>query len=346
MANQTRQLAELLEGERALVDVVQTNAPYRPAWIVRFPVVRAAFRLLPYLVALWRTAGRCDVFHVMANSGWAWHLFAAPAIWMAWLRGVPAIVNYRGGEAATFLARSSGLVNLTLRRAACLVVPSRFLQTVFQRYGMLAQVLPNVIDLGRFRPRDAATVHGAHLVVTRNLEPIYDNASALRAFAMVREKRPEALLTIAGSGPDAPRLRALAGELGMVEAVRFAGRLDRDAMAALYRDADICVNASLADNAPNSLLEAMASGVAVVSTNVGGVPFLVEHDKTALLVPPQNPQAMAQALLRVLDDEALRHRLVRAGLLQVQRHTWAQIAPRLAAAYRSALATAAATAKA
>ncbi|HET9645641.1 MAG TPA: glycosyltransferase, partial [Burkholderiaceae bacterium] len=99
MANQTRQLAELLEREGASVLLVQTNAPYRPAIVGRVPVIRAAFRLLPYIASLWRAAGRSDVLHVMANSGWSWHLFAAPAIWIARLRGIPAVVNYRGGEA-------------------------------------------------------------------------------------------------------------------------------------------------------------------------------------------------------------------------------------------------------
>ena len=80
MANQTRQLAELLRAEGAQVEVVQVNAPYRPAWAERLKGVRALFRLLPYLLHLWRGCGRADVVHVMANSGWSWHLFAAPAV--------------------------------------------------------------------------------------------------------------------------------------------------------------------------------------------------------------------------------------------------------------------------
>ncbi len=346
MANQTRQLANLLQREHAVVELVQTNALIWPAALAGLRVVRAAFRLLPYLFALWRAAGRNDVFHVMANSGWAWHLFAAPAIWIAGVRRVPAVVNYRGGQAQVFLARSPALLRCTVRRSAALVVPSGFLQAIFERHGITAQVVPNVVDLAFFRPRDASVAAGAHLVVTRHLEPIYDNATALRAFALVLRQRPDARLSIAGSGPDEPRLRALAVELGVRDAVAFEGGLDRDAIAALYRDADICINPSLADNAPNSLLEAMASGVAVVSTDVGGVPFLVEHDKTALLVAPQDADAMAREVLHLLGDAVLRERLVRNALQLVQRHTWVQVAPRLAAVYREALATAAATARA
>ena len=335
MANQTRQLAELLTEAGAKVLVVQTNEPYHPAWIGRVPMIRASFRLGPYLVRLWRAAGRSGIFHVMANSGWSWHLFAAPAIWIAWARGVPVVVNYRGGEAASFLARSRAIVHWTMRRAKALAVPSQFLAEVFGRFGMASEVVPNIVDLQRFRPGQRSA-SGARLLVARNLEPIYDNATALRAFALLRQQRPDALLTIAGSGPQLVELQALAIQLGVHDAVTFAGRLDRDAMAIAYREADVVLNPSLVDNMPNSLLEAMASGVPVVSTDVGGVPFIAEHERTALLVPPGQPDAMASAVARVLSDATLAQTLRTAGLAEVQRYTWPEVAPQLAAVYRRA----------
>lgn len=337
MANQTRQLAELLAAASASVTLVQTNAPYRPAWVGRVPMLRAFFRLGPYLLALWRTTGRSDVIHLMANSGWSWHLFAAPAIWVAWLRGVPVVVNYRGGEAGGFLARSAGVVRWSMARAARLIVPSGFLRQVFEQHGMAASIVPNIVDLQRFRPGAGAPADAPHLMVARNLEPLYDNATALRAFALVRTELPQARLTIAGTGPDAASLQALAAELGIAEAVHFAGRLDREAMAALYRACTLSINPSLADNMPNSVLESLASGVPVVSTDVGGVPFLVQDGVTALLVKPGNPRAMADAVLRLLRDPALAQRLAGSGLQEVQRYTWARVAPELGAVYRAAV---------
>src|SRR5690348_3105881 len=136
MANQTRQLTSLLHKEGIEVEVVQVNAPYRPQWIGSLRGVRALFRLLPYLRRLWIVAGRAHLFHVMANSGWAWHLCAAPAVWIAKLRGVPVVINYRGGHAQTFFERSFFLIAPTMRLADSLVVPSRFLEQVFARFGM------------------------------------------------------------------------------------------------------------------------------------------------------------------------------------------------------------------
>ncbi|MBP1202276.1 glycosyltransferase involved in cell wall biosynthesis [Duganella sp. 1411] len=339
MANQTLQLNELLLRDGHRVELVQMNAPYAPAWAGRIPVLRAGVRLLPYLWRLWRVSGQVQLLHVMANSGWSWHLFAAPAIWIARLRGCPVVVNYRGGEADAFLQRAADWVGPSLRRAAALVVPSGYLEAVFRRHGFDSIVVPNVINLERFGAADAAppASRAPSVLVARHLEPIYDNQTALRAFALLAARYPAARLVIAGSGPEAGMLAALAEHLGIAEAVRFTGRVDNAEMAALYREADIMLNPSLVDNMPNSVLEALAGGVAVVSTDVGGVPYLVEHGRTALLVPPQDPQAMADAMLKLLAEPELTRRLRQAGLQLAAQYTWAQVRPRLLKVYHSVI---------
>ncbi len=340
MANQTRQLAELLRADDATVCLVQTNAPYRPAWIGSLRGVRALFRLVAYVHALWHAAGRSDLFHVMANSGWSWHLFAAPAIWVARARHVPVVVNYRGGEAGEFLARSHRLVRWSMKSAVQLIVPSGFLRQTFARFGMPAGEVPNIIDLERFAPGAVADkrtrTHAPQLVVARNLEPLYDNATAIRALAIVRQSHAQATLVIAGTGPDEARLKRLITAMGLQECIRFTGRLERDAMAELYRQSDCCLNPSLADNMPNSVLEALACGVPVVSTNVGGVPYIVEHETSALLVPPGDAEAMAAAVNRLLAQPALAERLRQAGLREVQRYTWSAVRPMLSRVYGEA----------
>ena len=323
MANQTRQLAELLQREGVEVTIVQVNRAYRPSVVGRIRGVRALFRLVPYAVQLWRVADRVDLVHVMANSGWSWHLFAVPAIWIARTRGITVLVNYRGGDAASFLARAGASVRRTLGWANALVVPSGFLQRIFDRHGIASEVVPNIVDLDRFHPAEAAARPlVAHLVVARNLEPIYDIATGLRAFALVRHAVPDARLTVAGSGPELGTLRSLSMELGVAGAVDFCGALDREQMAALYRKATVVLNPSRVDNMPNSVLEAMATGVPVVSTNVGGVPFVLRDGVTGLLVAPGDPAAMAKAVERLLADGNLAAQIRDAALRDVQQYAW------------------------
>jgi len=142
---------------------------------------------------------------------------------------------------------------------------------------------------------------------------------------------------VAGSGPTRMALEHLCSEIGIGEAVCFTGTLDNDRMAELYRSTDVLLNPSLADNMPISLLEAMASGVPIVTTNVGGIPYLVEDGITALLVPPRNPDAMADAALRLIGDPALAARLIAAGQESAQRYAWPNVRVALLGVYARAL---------
>jgi Glycosyltransferase len=336
MANQTRQLAQLLASEGCEVTVVQVNAPYQPAWVARLRGVRALFRLFPFVRRLWRGTRGAELVHVMANSGWAWHFFAAPAIWIAWMRGVPVVVNYRGGDADAFFARQFRLIRPTLARAGVVVVPSAFLNAIFGKYGVAASIVPNVVNLDAFFPA-AALPDKPHLLVTRNLEPIYDIGVVIRAFAIVAARHDEARLTVAGSGPDRTMLERTAAELGVADRVRFTGRVDNADLPAFYRAASVVVNASLVDNLPISLLEAMASGVPIATSDVGGIPYVVQHEVTALLVPARDPAAMADAVLRLLEDRPLALRLREAGIEAAQRYAWPNVRGELFAGYARVL---------
>ena len=341
MANQTAQLARLLRAEGAVVELVAVNAPYRPAWAGRIRGVRAFARLVPFLARLWSAAGRADVVHIMANSDWSWHLAAAPAVWIASRRRVPSVVNYRGGGADAFFRREIASIRPTLARCSSIVVPSAFLLRVFEQYGFQAVIVPNVVDLERFAPADpprapSETLRAPHLVVTRHLEAIYDIGTALRALRLVRERFPAATISIAGSGAERAPLEALAESLAIREAVTFTGRLENDRMAALYRGADLVLNTSLVDNMPISILEALASGVPVVSTNVGGIPDLVRDGITATLVEPDDPAAMAAAAIDLLASADLRADRVRAGLEHVRQFTWDEVRTKLSSEYARA----------
>jgi glycosyltransferase involved in cell wall biosynthesis len=326
MANQCRQLASFLSGESVDVLVVRTNAPYQPAWLGRIRFVRAPARLLPYLFHLWRGIGRADVVHIFANSGWAWHLFAAPAIWISRLRRRPVVINYRGGGAEEFLKHAPGFVVRTMASASSLITPSGYLRAVFAKVGLPAQIIPNIIDLERFRPADQPrSPRTAHIVVTRNLEKIYDIQAAICALGLLRAHLPHARLTIAGAGPERAGLEAMVTSLSLGDAVTFTGRIDNAQIADLYRSADVMLNPSLVDNMPISVLEAFASGVVVVSTNVGGVPHVAEDGRTALLIPPGDAAAAAEALRKVLTDGPLARRLTAAALIEVQAYSWERV---------------------
>lgn len=334
MANQCEQLVRLLQSEGVAVELVRTNSPYRPRWVGYIPMLRAIFRMVPYLANLWRMAGRVQVMHVLANSGWAWHLFVTPAVLIARMRAVPVIVNYRGGNAAPFFAQAPGYVVTMLASASLRVTPSVFLQRVFASHRLSAEVIPNIIDLSRFTPAPLRSFGDSpHLIITRNLEPIYDIATAIRAFVPVRKAFAGARLTIAGSGQELANLQALVASLHLGDCVQFTGRIDNACIAALYASADCMLNPSTVDNMPISILEAFASGVPVVSTCAGGIPDVVRHGVSGLLVPIGDDAAMAREVLRILQNREIALGLRQAGVADVEKYAWPHVRAKWLDAY-------------
>lgn len=141
-------------------------------------------------------------------------------------------------------------------------------------------------------------------------------------------------MTIAGTGPERDRLIAQAETLGLASALTFSGRIDNAEIPALYASADCMLNPSTVDNMPISILEALASGVPVVSTNAGGIPDMVEDGVSALLVPIGNAAVMAQATIRILSDRALADAQRAAGLADVARYAWPRVREQWFAVYR------------
>ena len=130
-------------------------------------------------------------------------------------------------------------------------------------------------------------------------------------------------------GPDKDgsmeEVRSRAAQLGVHDRVNFPGRVPKAEVPQWLDRGDIFLNTTNADNTPVSVMEAMACGLPVVSTHVGGVPYLIEDGKDGLLVPPSNPSAMADAVRQLLKDPVLAGRLSRSAFLKVQRWDWGEI---------------------
>ena len=160
------------------------------------------------------------------------------------------------------------------------------------------------------------------------LDPVKDQAGLIRAFAKVRSAHPEALLVVVGDGPCRAELQDVAAASGQGDHVRLLG--NRDDIPAVMSALDVFVLPSIAEGISNTILEAMASGLPVVATRVGGNPELVEDGIGGALVPRQDPSALAAAIAAYVADPELRRR---HGLASRQRATGHFSLERMAEAY-------------
>jgi glycosyltransferase involved in cell wall biosynthesis len=204
------------------------------------------------------------------------------------------------------------------------------------------------VDATLFSPegpslRAAIGATGPVVLCVSRLVPIKNVALFVDAMAVVHRARPDARAIIAGDGPLEHALKQRAAVLGLGDVIRFAGYVDQRDLPQWYRAADVFVLSSDFDNSPNVVLEAMATGLPVVATNVGGVADFVDLPQGGALVPKGDAASMATEILALLDDDRRRRE---AGAFNRQRATtmfsWRTSAEQLLAAYQHALAARAA----
>jgi L-malate glycosyltransferase len=294
--------------------------------------VRTIVTQLAYWPLLLKELRRADVVHVFSASYASFLLAPLPAVLVARLLGKPVLMNYRSGQAPDHLRRSA-ITRATLRRVDGNAVPSRFLHDLFGQFGIASVIIPNIVDVERFRFRRRGTFR-PRVLSTRNFETLYNLTCTLRAFRIIQDRHPDATLTLVGGGSQEPALRRLASELALHH-VTFAGRVAPDDIWRNYADADIYLQTPDIDNMPSSVLEAFASGCAVVSTNAGGVPAILTHEVHGLLAPVNDHTAVAAAVLRIVDQPELATRFAEAALAACSRYQWSSVREQWVQLYRS-----------
>lgn len=315
-------LAEIPELSMSFLPVnPRLSAPL--SLLQRVDYVRTIVNSIAYgLSLLWRVP-RTDVVHAFSASYWSFLLAPVPAMLVGRLFGKRVILNYRSGEADDHLANWRTAAPL-MRLAHRIVVPSDYLVDIFARHGLKAMAVPNFVEIERLPHRRRDILRPVFLS-NRNFQALYNVSCVLRAFARIQDRMPEAELIVVGDGPLRERLRSESNALSLRN-VDFVGAVPPDRMAALYDKADVYLNAPDIDNMPNSILEASACGLPMVTSDAGGIPYIVRHDVTALLTPCNDAAALAAAAFRLFDEPGLALRLAAAAHAEILgRYTWPSV---------------------
>lgn len=301
----------------------------------RIKYVRTLTNLLIHVSQLLKMTRRYDVVHVFSAAYWSFVVSAFPAMVIARLLGKRVVLNYHSGEAEDHLTRWGRFAIWPMRLAHDIVVPSGYLVKVFGDFGLHAQVVFNFIEADQipFRPRrEFAPI----ILSNRNLQPLYNVGCTIRGFARIQRQFPAAKLIVVGSGPDRPALESLVANLG-IRSVEFSGAVSQNEMISIYDAADIFVSTPNVDNMPMSLLEAFASGLPVVSTNVGGVPYLITDGVTGLMIPPNDDQALATAVARIVREPEFGTRLSQNARVEIEhKYVWNAVRPVWLSVYQAA----------
>lgn len=326
LGGQSRQAVRLLTGLSEEPSLCMAFLPHNPrlpeplSFLQQIKYVRTLCTTLLYWALLLARVWRYDIVHIFSASYYSYLLSVAPAILVARLYGKKVILNYRSGEAEDHLANWKLSAIPTMRLADVIVVPSGYLVEIFARFGLQARAIHNMVELDRFGYRERRPLRPVFLT-SRLLEPLYNVGCVLRAFALIQQRYPEASLTVAADGWMRGELEQLARDLNL-RATEFIGRVPFEQMPAMYDSADVYLTATNLDNMPGSITESMASGLPVVTTNAGGIPYIVTHEESCLMVECNDHEALAASALRLLEDNELAVKIARQARQASRKFTW------------------------
>ena len=256
-------------------------------------------------------------------------LWGEGVCWALRLTGKRYVLVLRGGNLPAFAARWPKRVRRLLNSAVVVMTPSRYLFEAMRPYRKDLTLLPNPLELGayEFRPRVQAQ---PSLIWLRSFHNVYNPSVAARVLAMLVKEFPNIHLTMVGPDKGDGSLQqtsAVAASLRVSDRLKIIGGVAKAEVPQFINRGDIFLNTANVDNTPVSVLEAMACGLCVVSTDVGGMPYLVDHEQDGLLVPPDNVPAMAAAIRRILTERGLAEKLSTNARKKAERFDWSIILP-------------------
>jgi glycosyltransferase involved in cell wall biosynthesis len=286
-------------------------------------------RLKDMMTTTWYHRKQYKIAQVDVYSGLAF-TWAEVVCWTLRLAGKPYILTLHGGNLPAFARQWPGRVYRLLHSASVVTTPSRYIVEAMHCYREDMRLLPNAIDLSQyvFRLREHPL---PKLVWLRAFHKIYNPTLAARSLKILASDFPDVHLTMVGpdKGDGSLELvRQSAEELGVGERLSLPGGVSKTEVPYVLNQGDVFLNTTNVDTNPVSVLEAMACGLCVVSTKVGGIPYMLEHEEDALLVLPNHPEDMAAAVRRVLTEPGLARRLSYNARKKAEQFDWSVIFPK------------------
>ncbi|MBO3116678.1 glycosyltransferase family 4 protein [Winogradskyella sp. DF17] len=284
-------------------------------------------RLLDMMATVWRRRKKADVVLIDTYSTTNFY-YALLVSQLCRVLNLPYIPILHGGQLEYRLKHHPKKSALIFRYAKKLVAPSPFLKNVFQSYDYKEVLyIPNSIELEIYPFKDRE-IECVKLFWVRSFSKIYNPTLAIKVLEVLETKGYSAELTMVGPENDGSlqTCKELAKKKNLE--VNFTGLMTKTQWIALSKNHNIFINTTTIDNTPVSVIEAMALGLPVVSTNVGGLPYLIKDKFEGLLVTSNDVQAMANAIIQLTKDTDLRRRLITNARTKVEQFDWDAVKPK------------------
>lgn len=285
-------------------------------------------RLLDMLLAVWRLRNRVDLVLIDTYSTMAFY-YAVCCGGVCLLLGIRYVPILHGGNLPSRLSRGKLFSRVLFGKSFVNVSPSLFLKEIFERHGYRVSYIPNFIEISNYPFRLRSRV-SPKLLYVRSFHRIYNPVLAVRTSRYLLDFFPDVTLCMVGPDKDGSlhAVTSTARELGLSDRLRITGGLSKKDWTALSVDYDFFINTTNYDNMPVSVVEAMALGMIVISTNVGGLPRIIEHGVNGILVEPDNHIQFASWIRKIVENPTLAESLSHGARKTAEQFDWTRIEPK------------------
>ena len=289
------------------------------------------------LRTVWSRRLQYDAVHVDVFSGRAF-TWAEGVTRLAHRLGKPTVLTLHGGALPEFSERHPGRVTSLLRQAVAVTTPSDYLRDVFKSTREDMALIPNGIDFSAYSRRPECSSQ-PRIIWLRAFHRMYAPDVAVHSLALLRESGISATLRMIGRDKDGSlaNTRSLAERLGVAPYVTFVPGVRKEEVPRELSMGSVFLNTTTVDNTPVSIIEAMATGLPIVSTEVGGIPYLLTHGEEALLVRQGDVAGIVSALTRLLGNPLLAERYANRARRKAQSFDWSVVLPRWHALFEGIL---------
>ena len=285
-------------------------------------------RLLDMLKTIWLRRNDYQIAQIDVFSGQAF-IFAECSARLLRALNKPFILTLNGGNLPQFSQKHFQRVQQLLTMADAVTAPSMYLLDRMAICRSDIQLLPNPIEISNY-PFRLRKYPKPAMIWLRAFHHVYNPTMAPRVLANILNDYPTASLVMIGPDKGDHSLQntmEVTDHLGVEQKIKFPGAVLKSEVPMELNQGDVFINTTNFDNTPTSVVEAMACGLCVISTNVGGLSYLLNDGEDALLVPPDDPVAMGVAARRVLSEPGLAERLSQNGREKAEKLDWANILP-------------------
>ena len=280
-------------------------------------------RLLSMCAAVFKFRKSTDIILIDTYSTQNFY-YAWIVAWCANTVNIPYVPILRGGNLPERLKTDPQKCNFLFKHAKVNVSPSRYLLKFFNDFGYSNVIyIPNSIQIEyyQFKKRKITP----KLLWVRSFSKIYNPLLAVKTLENLLNDYPDATLCMIGPEKDGSLEDCKTYVKNHHLPVTFTGKLEKNEWINLADEYSIFINTTNFDNTPISVIEAMALGLPVVSTNVGGIPFLLEHDKDAQLVEPENSIAFTEAVRKILHHPEMAEKLANKAREKAESFDWEKV---------------------